>query len=100
MKIAGAIIRNNKIKVNTENEFYAFYKGRSIYVTTNHGFGEPKCKNLKRFNIEVIHLESGMYDNDTWEDHHDIKDAINSALKGAALLWRGEGVKNKDEENY
>ncbi len=83
MKIAGCVIRN--ISVNTPNHFEATYKGRYIYISTDHGFGKPENKNLKRFNIEVTHEESGMYDVNTWEDYPTIEKAIESALEGALL---------------
>lgn len=40
MKIAGCIIQKRNIKLNTSDSFYASYKGKRIYVSSNHGFGK------------------------------------------------------------
>lgn len=85
MKIAGVIIQNRNITVNTEKEFEAKYKGKRIYITANHGHGKPKESHLNRYNIDVID-DSGMYDVQTYEDLHSIRDAIIYALKGACLI--------------
>lgn len=86
MKISGAIIREKFISENTPDKFNAIYKGREINITTDHGHGKPKYNHLKRYGITVIHLESGMYDVNTYEDFHTMQDAIRYALKGACLL--------------
>lgn len=86
MRISGAIIQPRNIEVLTENEFRATYKGKQISITTDHGFGEPKYDHLKRFMIDVTDIETGMYDVQTYEDFHEIKDAVRSALKGACLI--------------
>lgn len=86
MKISGAIIRDKFISENTPDKFNAIYKGREINITTDHGHGKPKYDHLKRYDITVIHLESGMYDVNTYEDLHTMQDAIRYALKKACLL--------------
>lgn len=86
MKISGAIIREKFIREDTSDNFRAIYKGREISITTDHGHGNPKYDHLKRYHITVIHLESGLYDVNTYEDCHTIQDAIRYALKGACLL--------------
>ena len=86
MKIAGLVIQNRKISVNTENDFVATYKGKEIIISTNHGFGKPKYEHLKRYNIDVIDIATGMIDVQTYEDFHTMIDAIRYALKGSYLL--------------
>lgn len=86
MKISAAIIQERNITINTPERFQATYKGREINITTDHGHGKPKYDHLKRYDITVQHLESGMYDVDTYEDCHTMRDAIRYALKGACLL--------------
>lgn len=86
MKISGAIIQQRNIIVSSENEFQATYKGKEIYISTEHSLGKPKYDHLKRFNIDVQDMNNGMYDVQTYEDFHDINDAIRYALKGACLI--------------
>ena len=86
MKVSGAIIQQRNIIVSSENEFQATYKGKQINITTDHGFGKPEFGHLKRFNIDVIDIETGMSDVQTYEDFHEINDAIRYALKGACLI--------------
>ena len=86
MKISGAIIQQRNIIVSSENEFQATYKGKQINITTDHGFGKPEFGHLKRFNIDVIDIETGISDVQTYEDFHEINDAIRYALKGACLI--------------
>ena len=86
MKISGLIIQSRNIRVNTENDFDADYKGKNIVISTDHGFGKPKYDYLKRFMIDVIDIETGMVDVQTYEDFHEVKDAVRSALKGACLI--------------
>ena len=85
MIVSGCIFQKRNIKANTENYFEATYKKKRFIITTNHGFGEPKFKHLKRFNIDVIDIPTGMHDVQSYEDFHDIKDAIRYALVGACL---------------
>lgn len=86
MKISGAIIQKRNIEVSTENEFQATYKGKQIRITTEHGFGDPEFDHLKRFNIDVVDINTGMSDVQTYEDFHNINDAIRYALKGSCLI--------------
>ncbi|WP_187260759.1 hypothetical protein [Pontibacter beigongshangensis] len=86
MKISGAVIQNRNIKTHSSKGFDATYKGKHIFITTDHGFGKPKDKYLKRFLIDVIDIETGMKDVDAYEDFYEIEDAIESALKGARLI--------------
>lgn len=85
MKIAGCVIR--KIKQDTEDTFEAEYKGKRIYVTTEHGFGEPKYDHLRRFLIDVIDIKTGMYDVQSYDDFHTMRGAIICALRGAKLIY-------------
>lgn len=86
MKISGAIIQNKNISINSENDFVATYKGKEIIISTNHGFGKPKYNHLKRYNIDVIDISTGMIDVQSYEDFHTMRDAIRYALKGACLI--------------
>lgn len=86
MKISGAVIQKRNIESSTEDDFIATYKGKQLYISTNHSLGEPKFAHLKRFDIVVTDLESGMLDVQTYEDFHEIKDAIRYALIGACLI--------------
>jgi len=86
MKVAGCVIQNRQIITNTSDCFEARYKGKSIYISTDHGFGEPYIKDLKRYVIDVVDLKTGMYDVQTYEDYYTITDAITYALKGAMLV--------------
>lgn len=86
MKIGPAIIQNRNIIESTKNSFEATYKGKRILISTNHGFGNPIHDHLERFNIDVIDIKTGLYDVETYEDFHEIKDAIRYALKGAMLI--------------
>lgn len=86
MKVSGCIIQNRTIIDNTENLFNANYKGKRIYITTDHGFGKPEYEHLKRFLIEVLDIKTLMYDVQTYQDCHTIRDAIIYALKGAMLV--------------
>lgn len=86
MKIGKAIIQEQKIKRYNKSEFDATYKGRSIFVSDNHGFGLAEDADKKRFNIEVYDIMSGMYDVYTYEDFNNIEEAIIYALEGAMLV--------------
>lgn len=84
MKIAGCIIRN--IVEYTDDIFRASYKGKKFYITTEHGFGKARYNHLTRFLIEVTDIKTGWLDVDAYEDCHNIREAIISALKGACLI--------------
>lgn len=86
MKISGLIIQDRKIISNSDNIFDATYKGKHIYITTDHGFGNAKYSHLKRFLVDVKDIKTGMYDVESYQDLHTIRDAISYALKGAMLL--------------
>lgn len=86
MKIGQLVIQKRNIKENTANVFDATYKGKRIYITTNHGFGKPKYDHLNRYMIDVVDIKTGLKDVDTYDDCHEIKDAIRLALKGAMLM--------------
>ena len=86
MKISSLIIQNRNISVNTDNDFVATYKGKEIIISTRHGLGKPKYDHLKRYNIDVIDIASGLKDVQTYDDLHDMRDAIRLALKGSCLL--------------
>lgn len=85
MKVAGRIIQNRNIIQNDPDYFEANYKHVTIFITTNHGFGKPKYKHLTRYSIDVYGRNNGIYDMQSWEDCHDMKDAIKHALEGACL---------------
>lgn len=86
MKVSGAIIQNRNIDTYCKDLFHATYKGKIIYITTDHGFGKPEFDHLNRYMINVMDEKTGMYDVDAVKDFHDIKDAIRYALKGAKLI--------------
>ena len=86
MKVSGAIIQQRNIIFSSGNEFQATYKGKEIYISTEHSLGKPKYKHLKRFSIVVQDMNTGMYNVQTYQDFHEIKDAIRYALKGACLI--------------
>jgi len=85
MKIGEAIIQNRNIQINTDSDFEAIYKNRTIIISSDHGHGKPKYKHLTRFDIVVL-APTGEYDVNTWEDCHSIKEAIRVALRGACLI--------------
>lgn len=86
MKIAGCVFRKKAIHENTKETFCASYKGMTIYVSSDHGFGKPEYKHLTRYYIEVSNNKNGILDVDTWEDCHTMRDAIRKALEGACLI--------------
>lgn len=88
MKISGCIIQKRNITAYCESLFCAVYKGKKIYITTTHAFGKAKYEHLIRYLIQVVDLESGLSDVDTYEDCHNIRDAIRYALKGACLIQK------------
>ena len=55
-------------------------------ITTDHGFGKPQYDHLKRFLIDVVDIKTGMYDVQSYQDFHTVRDAIIYALKGAMLV--------------
>ena len=86
MKISGAIIQQRNIIENNEYRFEATYKGKKIVVSTIHGLGKPKYPHLTRYNIDVTDIKTGMADVETYEDCHQMRDAIRTALYGACLI--------------
>lgn len=88
MKIAGCIFQKKKIIESTKNHFEAEYKGHSIYVTRNHGFGKSSEYGKKRFyvNVEDLNADSFATCCDGYDDFENIEDAIKYALHGAMLL--------------
>lgn len=86
MKISGCVIQKRQILEYGSSVFNANYKGKRIYITSDHGFGRPEFPHLTRYLIDVVDIKSGMYDVETYDDCHDIKDAIRIALKGACLI--------------
>ena len=84
MKIGGRIFQQKKIIENTSDIFDAKYKKCNFYITTDHGFGEPQYKHLKRFCIDV-RAEDGGYLVQTYGDFHDMRSAIIYALDGAGF---------------
>lgn len=85
MKIGGCVIQDRNIGIHTKDDFTATYKGKQIYITTDHGFGDAIYSHLTRYDIDVIDLKTGMYDVTTYQDLHTMRDAILYALKGAML---------------
>lgn len=92
MKISGKVIQNKNITTHTSDDFVATYMGKKIFITTDHGFGRPKYDHLKRYLIDVIDIKTGLKDVDTYQDFHEMHDAIRYALRGAGLIvvesWR------------
>lgn len=86
MKIKTAIIRNKSISVFTDNIFNAKYKGKEIYISSEHGFGKAIGKNQTRFCVNVIDIKTGMKDVDSYGDFSDIKEAIEYALNGSCIM--------------
>lgn len=86
MKIQNKIIQNKNIKEFTEDTFDATYRGKQIWISTDHGFGDARYGDMIRYNIEVTDILTGLYDVDTYEDFYSMKEAITYAVKGACLL--------------
>lgn len=86
MKVAGCIIQKRQIIDHTQNLFNANYKGKRIYISTEHRFGKSQYDHLKRFSIDVVDIKTGMYDVQTYEDLYTMRDAIIYALNGAMLV--------------
>ena len=85
MKIAGAIIQSKHILANTETTFEATYKKHNIYISTDHGFGSAAYPHLNRYAISV-RGEDGGYAVYSFEDLHNMRDAIRYALKESLLI--------------
>jgi hypothetical protein len=85
MKVGKAVFQQRKIRESNKDTFDAIYKNCIIYISTDHGFGEPDDPDLKRFNMDVRTMDGG-YLVESYEDHPTIEDAIESALKGAMLI--------------
>lgn len=85
MRVSGCVFQTRCIENYTDDDFEAKYKGKRIVISTSHGFGKPKYEHLKRFVIDVIDIKTGLKDVDSYEDFHDIRDAIRYALVGACL---------------
>lgn len=86
MKISGCIIQNRQILDSTEDLFNANYKGKRIYISSDHGHGKAKYEHLKRSHIDVLDIKTDSYDVQSYQDCHTIQDAIRFALKGACLI--------------
>ncbi|WP_065218427.1 MULTISPECIES: hypothetical protein [Butyricimonas] len=86
MKISGCIIQKRNIKESNKDTFYASYRGKRIYVSSNHGFGKAEYDHLTRFYIFVVDAKTEICDVDMYEDCHDIREAIRVALKGACFI--------------
>lgn len=63
----------------------ARYRGHNIYISDSHGFGKPEFEHLTIFTIDVTGKD-GTYAVSTWEDCHNIEEAIGKALEGAELI--------------
>lgn len=85
MKIEGCIIQKKKIIVYSNHDFQAWYKHRFIYVSDDHGYGQPKSKDLRRYHVEVFGVD-GIHDVNDTKDFPTIEDAIKYALEGACLI--------------
>ena len=86
MKVSRCVIQDRNIEENSISTFCATYKGKRIYVSTDHGFGKPQYDHLTRYYIYVIDVKTGMYDVDSYQDVHTMQDAIRYALKGSCLI--------------
>lgn len=83
--IANKHILNSKIKCNDGVTFEATYRGCLIYVSSDHGFGEPILPQLTRYYMSITGKDGG-YLVDTWEDLFTINQAILRAIKYAGLI--------------
>lgn len=84
MKIAGCVFRQSEIQINNENTFAARYRKRTIYVSSEHGFGKAKEPGKTRFYQEV-YGDDGIYDMECYNDFHNIEESIKDTLEGAGL---------------
>lgn len=75
---------SQKIQINNENTFAARYRKRTIYVSSEHGFGKAKESGKTRFYQEV-YGDDGIYDMECYNDFHNIEEAIIDTLEGAGL---------------
>lgn len=67
-----------------ENTFAARYRKRTIYVSSEHGFGKAKEPGKTRFYQEV-YGDDGIYDMECYNDFYNIEEAIIDTLEGAGL---------------
>ena len=86
MKIKTAIIRSKSILANTDSIFNAKYKGKEIYISSEHGFGKAKHKNQTRLDVNVRDIKTGMKDVDSYADFSNIAEAIEYALTGSCIM--------------
>lgn len=86
MKISGKVIQPRNIKVYTNNGFEAIYRGKRIYISSDHGFGLAMHEHLTRYLIDVVDIKTGMKDVDSYQDCHSIRDAIIFAMRGSCLV--------------
>lgn len=91
MKIEGCIIQKKKIITYSNHDFQAWYKHRFIYVSDDHGYGQPKSKDLRRYHVEVFGVD-GIHDVNDTKDFPTIEDAIKYALEGACLINKGNYI--------
>lgn len=86
MRISGCVFQQRNIIINSEEQFRAKYKGKEINISMFHNLGEAKFNHLTRFRLIVLDIKSGITNVDTYEDCHNIRDAIRCALKGVELI--------------
>lgn len=84
MKILGCVFRQSEIKKYDAKTFVAHYKKRTIYVSSDHGFGKAKEPGKIRFYQEVFG-DDGIYDMECYNDFYEIEEAIKDTLIGAGL---------------
>lgn len=85
MKIEGCIIQKKKIIVYSNHDFQAWYKHRFIYVSDDHGYGQPKSKDPRRYHVEVFGMD-GIHDVNDTKDFPTIEDAMENALQAACRI--------------
>ena len=85
MRIGGCTFLNRNILLHNDCEFVGMYGGRTIYISTDHGLGQPSVNRLKRFQIDVVTNVGNTFEFQDWKDYGSIKKAITYALKGANL---------------
>lgn len=86
MKLGKKIIQPRNIKEHTKTDFLAYYKGKEISITTDHGHGTPETRGHKRFLIFVVDLKTGIINIETVQDFPRIKGAILHAVKETCSL--------------
>lgn len=79
------IILFDKIVYYGMEDFHGEINNNNIYVSTTHGHGKPDNEDLKRFDINVAHIESGLYSVQTYGEFETIEEAIIYAIKEAML---------------